>query len=67
MYGVLDFRRIAILPGRFGPFAPPADWQGDYRPYRQARFDGDIGVRQQAIVVSRIRDATQLTHYPSPA
>ena len=54
MYGVIDFRRIDTLPGSCGPFAPPEGWQGDYRQYLQTRFDGDIGVRQQMVVVSRI-------------
>lgn len=54
MYGVIDFSRIDTLPGSFGPFAPPAGWQGDYRQYLQARFDEDIGVRQQIAVVGRI-------------
>lgn len=54
MYGVIDFSRIDTQPGSCGPFAPPARWQGDYRQYLQARFDGDIGVRQQVAVVGRI-------------
>lgn len=54
MYGVIDFSRIDTRPGGFGPFAPPAGWQGDYRQYLQARFDGDIGVQQQIAVVGRI-------------
>ncbi|HCN68778.1 MAG TPA: hypothetical protein DIT03_11040 [Candidatus Accumulibacter sp.] len=57
MYGVIDFSRIDTQPGSCGPFAPPAGWHGDHRQYRQylqARFDGDIGVRQQVAVVGRI-------------
>jgi hypothetical protein len=54
MYGVIDFSLIDTMPGGFGPFAPPAGWQGDYRQYLQARFDGDIGARQQIAVVGRI-------------
>lgn len=54
MYGVIDFSRSDTLPGGCGPFAPPAGWQGDYRQCLQARFDDDIGVRQQITVVSRI-------------
>jgi hypothetical protein len=54
MYGVIDFSRINTRPGSFGPFAPPVGWQGDYRQYLQTRFDGDIGVRQQILVVGRI-------------
>lgn len=53
MYGVINFSLIDTMPGGFGPFAPPAGWQGDYRQYLQARFDGDIGVRQQIAVVGR--------------
>ena len=33
MYGVIDFSLIDTMPGGFGPFAPPAGWQGDYRQY----------------------------------
>ena len=54
MYGVIDFSRITTRPGGVGPFAPPVGWQGDYRQYLQTRFDGDIGVRQQILVVGRI-------------
>ncbi len=54
MYGLIDFSLIDTMPGGFGVFAPPAGWQGDYRQYLQARFDGDIGVRQQIVVVGRI-------------
>ena len=54
MYGVIDFSRIDTRPGGFGPFAPPAGWQGDYRQYLQERCDGDIGVQQQIAVVGRI-------------
>jgi hypothetical protein len=35
MYGVIDFSRIDTMPGGFGPFAPPAGWQGDYRQFLQ--------------------------------
>ena len=54
MYGVIDFSLIDTMPGGFGPFAPPAGWQGDYLQYLRARFDGDIGARQQIAVVGRI-------------
>jgi hypothetical protein len=54
MYGVIDFSLIDTMPGGFGPFAPPAGWQGDYRKFLKARFDGDIGARQQIAVVGRI-------------
>jgi hypothetical protein len=53
MYGVIDFSLIDTMPGGFGAFAPPAGWQGDYRQFLQARFDGDIGARQQIAVVGR--------------
>lgn len=54
MYGVIDFSLIDTMPGGFGSFAPPAGWQGDYLQYLRARFDGDIGARQQIAVVGRI-------------
>ena len=54
MYGLIDFSLIDTMPGGFGAFAPPAGWQGDYRQYLQARFDGNIGARQHIVVVGRI-------------
>ncbi len=53
MYGVINLSVLDTQPGGHGPFCPPEGWQGDYLTYLQERFDGDIGAKQQIVVVGR--------------
>jgi len=54
MYGLIDFRTIDTDPGANTAFAPPKDWQGDYRQYMRDRWKQDPGVRQHVAVVGRM-------------
>lgn len=54
MYGLINFRVINTDPGANTAFAPPKDWQGNYRQYMRDRWKHDPGVRQHVAVVGRL-------------
>jgi hypothetical protein len=60
MYGIVDFARIDTEPGTASAFAPPANFDGDYREYMHDRRRQYPGVRPHVAVVGRMlaREAT---------
>lgn len=53
MYGIIDFTCIDTDPGAASAFAPPPDFDGDYREYMRQRWKNDPGVRQHVAVAGR--------------
>lgn len=54
MYGVINFNKIDTTPGGKSAFAPPPEFDGDYRAYLIHRMKTDMGVHQHVATVARM-------------
>jgi hypothetical protein len=53
-YGVIDFSRVDTTPGSGSAFAPPREFDGDYREFMRKQWALDPGARQHVVVVGRM-------------